>query len=1175
MKITATTNLTNAIVNQDGIMDRHLPIYIRNYNVTIPIQYQSKTNVIWSTVGFVPSFEELKRILNIRLAISVIAPLGPYHSSISDLSIFFDFSEINDFLKNVFLITIEGPIEGNISFDVQSSTLNATDYIDYDYEIENARLTLHIRNLTFEITTFPMTMYMNINIRDDIDDNNYPRLLPLQVANNILSMPALDVSNDGTGVTIVTLLLFCCPEELKTLQLSTVDISLPGAFNPTFDITNLLTTQGIPIPIGGFNFRFEPARAFPSVEVDPIDWTQSPTMVSTNYDLQNLYTNTPNVSVIILYDDYSTINIEQPSYMSWLNSHVNDYDIVLLTGHVVKQSDWTSPSFQNTENFYNGILTTIGNLKKPVITICDENGTDEPIQSPNGTYNFVAANTYPLTLGGIQLNDRNSYLLNGPYKADSDSGGGYSNVVFKPSYQVEYVVSSFYARPDLSGYSRDLIFSLNGGPSSSYGIGYTIQPLASLFSKIYVNSLKKDWDFKFIIYRKGPSICTSIFQGRNQKYECLRFEHCPWNPIVGFGNLNCSRLYDMCNVIRNNTLVQISSIDLPNPLSFINTLPNNPFANIISPQPVFGFSSIFSFFKIYSSGTVFPSPQPPPQSPILTGSSVYLLDMTERFALAYGVDDVGKLYVFIQEANYSSNFQQWRLVDPMNPSVIRPLFAFDRIIISPLNYSTRYISGKWNANGSLKPSCPSISTTSTSSEQFVMNTDASVDAFVEQIKNDQLNDLIWSYYTNFTYYNSEPSARILLYLRNSNLLSLNGDPTTIYNARNEAQEFDRTPRWGAFDPYPEWILIPLNVDYDPMMYIGDVDDTNSTTGTYLIFNTVTLSYLFFGFGKILEKPISIDTFATDPVYEFHINQFIFNVSTFVETNNKVFPEDLFSPTNPPKLGLPNNVEYEPAIRENVVVTHVETNPDGYFQRCAWKNPVGNTVGEELRDGLYNGEQSGFNFTFYWVAKLYIVENETEDIRLIAYNGVEEDDQENNGFAISSDRDVNNLENNTPSMVANVNLPSTRWRLTNNTRVKDSSMNIFYIVYDENLKHASQTNLRMIAIHDPQLRAIGVNSDDVPQPTLVDRTVPVISEWSVTTTSFPEPPNQRQRSNYLYKGIVYSFYSYSDELTAGFLSSQRDFIDEQNVGWEPSMIEGYIDGGWVYVGDILNCFFLIT
>lgn len=1173
MRITANHNLIQAIQNQDGITDRHLPIYIRDYIVTIPSQYMSKINLLWSTVSFLPSYVEFKRILNIKLGASIIAPLGPYHSSLANLSFTFDFSELNDFLKDIFLVSVEGPIEGNISFGESSETFNANNYVDYDYQFLNGILTLFLKNLTFEITSFPMTLYMNINIRDDIDDQSYPRLFPSQVAKNILAMPSIDISNNGNGVTIVMLLLFCCPNELKTLQISTTDISLPGAFNPTFDITNLLLEQGIPIPGEGFDFRFQPARTFESVDVEPIDWKQSSSMVQINYDMQNLYTSVPNASVIILYDDFSNINIQEPSYMSWLNNNTNEFDIVLLTGYVVRQTQWTPTPFSETETFYEDVLTNLENLKKPVITICDEDGTNETLQFPSPKYNFVAANTKTLTLGGIQLSTINNYLIQGPYSADTESGGGYCSETLKPPYQTEYVVAAKYGRPDFAGYSRDLIFSLNGNPSSSYGLGFAIQPLAAIFAKIYVATQKKDWDFKFIVYRKGSSLCKSIVTGQNQQYECSRFAHCSWNPVTGFGNMNFNTLYQMCHVIRNNTLIQISNIDLPGSLSFLNSIPNNPFSNIISTQPVFGFSSIFSFFKIYTTNTIFPSTIPIAQTPILTNSSVYLLDMTEQYALAWGLDENSKLYVFLQNVNYGSTFQQWRLFDPSNTSVIRPIFAFDPLTLSPVTYLSQYLSGRWNANGSSKPSCPSISNSSTSTERFVFNTDNSVDVYVNDIRYQKLNDNVWSYYTNFTYYNPEPSSRSLFYLRNANLLSLNSPPTSIYNARQEAQEFDRTPRWGDFNEYPEWVLIPLNVDYDPTMYVGDVDDENSTVGTYLIFNTVTLSYLFFGFGKILEKAISTDLFEDDTnPYRFHINQFIFGLSTLVELNNKVDPEDLFSPTVPPKEGLPENSPYEISKRENIVVLHVETNPDGYFQRCAWKIPITNMVGEELKDGLFTDEIDGFSLTLYWVSKRYMVVNETEDVRLIAYNGLQDDEQMNNGFAISSNPDPQNVNNNAPSMSENVNVPSTRWRLTNNSKVKDRTSNFFYIYYDENLKHASQTNLRIISANDPSFRAIGVDGD-IPQPRLVDRNTPVISEWSVTTTSFPRPPNTRQRRNYLYKGEVYSFYSYNEILTGGFLSSLRD-LDEDDNGWDPSMIEGYVEGEWIYVGDVDNCYFVI-
>lgn len=1188
MKITSTSKVVDAVMAQDGITDRHLPIYIRDYLVAV-VSPIDKAQVLWSTVGFLPSHTERKRILGLQCAISILEPLGPTQSTLADMTIQFDFSDIRAYLRDNFEIFIEGPIEGSISFDVLPQTLNANAYTSYDYDLGNAGLTLYIKNMTFPIPTFPMTMFLDIAIRDDVDDPNYPRFFPIQIANNILRMPPLGLSNGGEGVTVVTLLLFCCPEELKTLQISTLNIASPNAFNPTFDITQLLLQQGVPIPSGGFQFQFRPARPFAPVpdSVEPVDWTKSPSMTNTSYDMQNLYTSAPQVNIIILYDDYTTTNIESPAFWTWLSDNVDIYDIALLPVSIVKNTPWTTTAFETTFNNFLDTMSTPFFRQKPVLTICDENGSQDPLQFPFGTHNFSACFFYTLTLGGFQLTKSNSYALQGPYTADPNSGGGYCSGGTEPmypfqqekfSFQTEYVVGSIYGRPDVSGYSRDLLFSLNGSPVASYGIGFSLQPFAALIAKIYVNSNNRKWNFTDILYKKGNTICKSIIRGRNDNFECGRFEHCAWNPVTGFGLPRFDYLYRMCDVLRNNTYIQISAYrgeqnPIPNPLSFLNLIPPNPFANVPINQPVFGFSSIFSFFKLYTIDSV-PSTQPIAQTPIVHDAVVYLLDVTETLALSYGLDDGGRLYLFVQNVNYGSQAQQWRVSSIVNPQVGSPIYAFDIVEIVPRNFPNLRMSKFWNANGSSKPSCPSFASVGAGGTWFSLSTDPAVDVYIDEIRNQRLNDQVWSYYVNFTDYTQESN---LLFLRNSNEVSLSGSEEAIRNARNGAQTFNRTPRWGNFDPYPEWVLIPLNVDYDPMMYIGDVEDVNSRTGQYMIFNVVTQSYLFFGFGKILEKPISLDTFQSDPLYSFHINQFVFNLNANVDpdTNAKVNVEELFSPTVKPKPGLPDDVPFEPCQRSDVVITHIETNPDGYFQRCAWTTPVGSGEGEELRDNLYSVDdpQQPFLFTLYWVNKRYIVVNQNEYLRIIAYNGTEDDDQDNSGLAISSNPGANNLNNNAPSFASATGVSNdTLWALTNNAKVRDSTTTNEYIWCNENIRQPSETNLRFISVNDAQNRAIGVNGPNVPQPTLVDRTVPIQTEWSITTTLFPQPPNQRRRSNYLYKGVVYSFYSFSEEPTAGFLSSLFDVFG--GSGWEPSMIEGFTSDEFVYVGDPHNCFFVL-
>lgn len=1161
MKITSNQNIVRAIESQDGITDRNLPVYLTGYAVYVATQHASKAAVLWSTVSFLPSYQDFQRILNIHLAVSVLEPFGPVISSLEDLTFVFDFSAFADFLREQFYVTIDGPLEGNISFDGNAKSFNANRYMDYLYREGTQELTLTLKNLDVVPPSFPATIYMNISIRDDIDDpeNDAPALFPLAVADEILRMPPN--TSRGDGIRVVLLLLICCPEELKTLQISQANINDPEAFNPTDEIEWLLQRQGIPLPALGLDFRFQPADTYPIMGDDVVaaPWKLSFLMTHINFEMQNLYSNLPDATVIVLYDWQP--DSFQPSFMSWLGSNTSSYDIIAVSQAPLLGGNWGEAEFSQTQQFYDNIIETIALQRKPFISSTFNEGTNERITYPNGTYIFMNANTRTLTMGAFELlQDRATerYLIEGPYKAGFYSNGGYCNRVLRPAEQFDFVYSPNYGSPDFSGYDGPYLFCLDYGyPYPQQGSSWSPQPLAALFGKIYKNTLKRDWDFKFILERKGLTLCTYIVDGHNRgtdeddRYYCTEFFF--WNPVVGFGNLWYTGFYNMCNLILNNTYVQISNVGLNNQLSFMNVMPRNTFNDFIFRQPVFGSSSIFSFFKIYvATGQAAPSSD---QFNIFTGTPVYFVDISERYALSYGFDEDAHLYVFLQHFNYGSSFQEWRLQYAENPSVIRAIFAFDNITIVPNQYPQQFLSSLWNANNSRRPASPSIRTTGPGpSEIFVLNTDPTLEENIAKIVLAQSDDTFnYSYYVNFTYQlpNNE-----LLYLTNPQHLSIEpplDDPDAIYVARNEVHAGQMEARWGYFEKYPQWILVPLNIPYDSPMFVNR---------QYMIFNTVVNAYLYLDRDT---QMFYLNPVAADITDRLAFTEFIFTIERFQQFNLRG-PLFVPQPTNRPGIPFNKTADY------NICNTTVKIfnqqmliQPfNGNYRYFSWDapkaydDPLVALASDDLPDTTTQ------IIKMFWVFKRYMVDFSRVN-NIIAFNG-QPTPQENNGLAITSDADPNNLNFNAPSLTNEVNSQGALWQFACDTFVTDQysaepGFDSRYIVIDENLKQSSQTNLRFVSLAATiEDLAIGVNGAN-PQPRLTEF-VPSSPDqavlWSVTSVNqFTPPPQKLQRSNYFYAGMTYSFYSYVDALNAGYMSSARA---GGTPGWQPSTIPPNITFG---------------
>lgn len=1143
MKITSNQNLVEAIENQDGIADRNLPIYLSDYTVRVTSSHVLKTSILWSTVSFLPATVEMKRILNVQLAVSILSPLTPSLNTLEDLSFIFDFSFFAEFLRTRFFITIEGPLEGSIAFEGNNESFNAFRYVDYTYRELTNELTLRLKNLDFVSEIFPMTVYLNIRIRDDVDNpEGYPTLFPSLVSENILRMP--QEVNDGEGVRVVLILLCCCPEDLKTLQISEVNLNSPQAFNPTIEVEYLLARQGIVPPIDGVRFRFQAAADFPIMgdDVEALPWKESTLMEHMNFELQVLFSNAVFSSAIILYD--YNVNPLGPAYMTWLKNNTQAYDIVATSQMNAIRPPWDDEAFQDTDEFYEDVLSFLHTQRKPVITCSYNEGTDVHIYFPSPQYNFIIANSQAITSAGFILCAEANFDIDGPYQNSYYSSGGYCNITPRPPEQFDVVYDTNYGSPDLGGYYGPYWFCLDYGYlTKRYGSSWTPQPLAALFAKIYVNTQRRDWDFKYILYKKGLTLCTYIVKGNNlgttKDDTYYGYDFSFWNPVTGLGNLWYDGFYRMCDTIKNNSVIQISNIGLNNQLSFINIMPQNTFNDFIFRSPVFGFSSIFSFFKIYSiSGSGIISDNP---TMILTGTSVCLLDVTQRYALSYALDETSHLYIIIQDVNFQSTAQWWRLYDADNSSIIRPIFAFDHISIVPYEFPNNHMSSLWNANGSERPSCPSIRTSSVgATETFTFNTDPTIDnallSLITILSNDTFD---YSYYVNFTYTRADGEQ---LFLSNPNFLSIDpplDDPNALYIARNEAHSNPLSPHWGFFDKYPQWVLVPVNFPYSTEMNVNS---------DYLIFNTVNLCYLYI---DSQNQSCFMRQVTADMTDEVSFLQFIFTIDNI----EAIGP--LFSPKNPRRPGLPPGIEFNITQTRAAVYNKqmIEFPFNGNYKYFTWDNPYAD--GQPLTLIVVDAppEQLYEKFVLYWVFKRYIVDY-SRVTRLLAFNDIV-DGQENTGMAISANGDLNNVDNHAPSMTRNINFQSVLWECRCDTNVQDMYSTVppplnSYIYFDENLKETSPTNLRFIsALSNPTVRAIGVNGPD-PQPNMLPSDFPPAPSsvyWSATSMNkFAGNGGKIERSNYFYVGSIYSFFSFRDVPNGGFLSSRRI---GGSPGWAPS------------------------
>jgi hypothetical protein len=1153
-------NLVDAVERQGRhIQDRNLPIYIKNYVAYLAPHHTTHATIQWSSVSFMPSLEDRRRILRIQLASTIDVPFADVRNELSELTFCFDFTTVAELVKNDFQITLEGPLEGYITVGDSTSTLNAYKHVKYNFSLGRSLLLLHLADIPSSISwTLPVPLFMDIAIKDDVTDD-YPPIYPIVAASKIARIP-LTTGYRGQGIRIVLPLFICCPDELKTMQITEQNINNLEAFDCRSEVNWLLDSQGIPMP-RSYSIRASAAEDYPvDMDQEPLDWKFSSAMLHMCYEIESLVPVIPDCEIILLYTYSQIYNGLNPAYLGWLVDHLEEYDMVVMSQYFTRGENWDPNDFQVRLNNSSNVHRYLYENGKHFIASQSNDGEDLHITGYNNKFLFDLVDPHVIAMGGFILSQLDSFNLNGPYKASQYSGGGYCNMVAAIFDQFGVNYSPQNGSPDIAGYFGRTYFSQDvQHVESASGCSFTVQPFAALLALIMNNTRKKDWPFKFILYRKASSMVMLTNMGSNlgappKRYNCSAFSF--WNPVCGLGGVNGGYFYKMCNNIRNNTVVQISSFAMGHNVSFMNFMPRNTFADPLSRQPVFGYSSIFSLFRIYRAiGSGIPGTE---NVDLLTNSPMYLVDITGRYALAYGVDDTDKLYVFIQPVNYGSIYQKWifrNVASPDSPVVIT---AFDKLTLSPFDYDITYMTSVFNANQSARPNAPSISMSSAPSEDtiFMLNTDPASDDMLDEITRRLTNDATeYSYYVNFTATLLDNS---LVFLNNPTYRSVTSDPATIYDARRTVLTGQVVPRWGPFMEHPQWVLVPIlesefETAYEPYqskLIIGS---------TFMIYNSVLQSYLCL---NDVQDRITFESVhsVTGKTIPFH--QFLFTLSKF----GLIF-QDLFSPKDQVRNGVVRVSAEFNIFRESVSIFTQQMKPpddNGIKDYYPWKMPT--ELGEDLAitvDLVFPGPDREF-IEVYWVFKKYILTLGRYS-EFVAYNDLSTP-QENNGKLLSALNGDDNLFRNSPSMQAPTFRPLANgtWRIDSTTHVQDtyttSSKASSYIVLDENLAEVSRTTLTIISGErtqtDPPLEQAMTVYGPGPQPFIVALPFdasPESVEWSASTINrFVQDPASVSRYNYMYLNTTYSFYSSTGYLDKGFLSTGRKYSPNDTVGWAPSL-----------------------
>ena len=1169
------SNLIDAIDNDTSVPDRNLPVYVSNYQVRVASATVDLVDVVWSTVGFVPSYEIAQRVFHLRLCATF-----QRSSSIGaavDITFVFDFSALGRQFMDRWNISLRGPLEGYLTEGAFIRCLSAYRRVSYEYDASTYQLLLYVRDLPSIGTPSSddrIPLFIDLSIKDDVNDPDYPSAYPREVADQVMNIP-MDTPYTGDGIRVVIPIFVCCPDELKALQLSSLDPELEGAFNPIPEISYFLNLQGVPVP-ASFDIEYIDAEANPLQPDDPVNWKQNLSMRGTAYVMEMLFSIVPHVSIIILYS--LTGNVQQPSYMTWLAANVARYDIVLHTQNLLKDTPWQQGPFNATVQFYDTVLRTLADNRRPFVATTGNDGTETNLQFPSRLYDFSLASSYSIGVGSFELRRRQGtkdYNLRGPYQASTLSSGGYSNQVQRPSYQYGVNYRNLYGRPDVAGYFG-YYFAVIDEPVVEEVLGTQLGTalLVALFVMIMQRTQRKEWDFKFILYRKALTTVQPIYQGQNigtepdNRYNARNYPY--WNPISGLGNVGGQYWLDMCDVIRNFQVIQISTAkEMDHPLAFVNAMPPNPFGNLITRQPVMGCSSIFSLFRIQRvSGSGDPTPN---DEPIHGSDQVYFVDVTQRFALAAAIDDNGKWYVVLSTLNYGSSAQKWILTLATNPSSRDPIYAFDEINIAPSLQPLYSLSTKWNAMGATVPSSPSISDDIDVVEAFVLCTDPASTSFLDEIMQFLTDDLMtYSYYVNLSTFarDVEDTRGDTVFLNNPDLLSLDSDTDEIHVARNRAHNDDVQPRWAyGLDPYPQWILVPvpcsfsnpLNVPYTPEMVQG---------GQYMIFNTVLQAYVYIptiivpptSGPPVYLRPLSSDTASTIPFYAY-----VFTVTDAIQILSRTPDGKIFRGTDPlvMPVPIPPTVRIDPFEAQLIIYNfwmNTEIARDGVFVA----NGLLEANMEEGQQNSLRTEQMQGDTVFadiislYWVFKRYIA-TRTTPTRFIVYNDIADALPANAGLTLCAEGSPTNVDTHAPSLLPEPIIadPAFFWFNITDSNVVDINFPISpgttYGIIHEGLSRedtdATQWQVLSLLRNDTNpdaVFALGVYGNG-PQPRMLEYPFPQAPDairWNTSTSNqfFTPPygqyPGPVQRSNYLYMNTVYAMYTMNPIGAAGFLSSVR-------------------------------------
>ena len=1172
MKIqTFNSNLIQAIDQDTSIPDRNLPVYVTNYTVhASPSSLQDSVRIAWSTVGFLPSYEEAQRIIQLRL----VATVDGTDPSFSNVTFVFDFSRLGRRFLEEYNITLKGPLEGYVTDGEFIRCLSAYRHVTYQYDATTFTLLLYVRDLPMLGAEGPRTLFLNISIKDDVNDPDYPVQFPLTIANVVMKIP-INTPYKGRGIRIVLPMFICCPDELKTMQLSSIDPELEGAFNPIPQIKFLLQSQGQPVP-ETLDIQFIDANASPASPDPPINWKENLPMRQIAFVLQVLFTVVPECSVIVLYS-LAYEDLTRPAYMVWIRDNVDSFDMVLETQYLGSDTEWTLNAFNETKQFYNEVQQLLFTKYRPFVVASGNFGNEDYITYPKRVYDFNGASTFAISVGAFQLARdpvSEAYSMTGPYEASPNSNGGYSNMTERPAAQYGLNYRNLFGRPDIAGYFGYYACTIN--PPDFDGILGTemgAAVIAGLFAMIMDKTQRRDWPFKPMLYRKGLTIVNEYYLGQNigstpiNRYNARNYQY--WNPLIGMGNVNGQYLLDMCNAIRNFDVVQISPTRaMNNPIAFVNAMPPNPFGDLLIRQPVMGCSSIFSLFYIKRvDGN---DPPVNDEEPIRGNDLVYFVDITERFALAYAFDDDEKWFVVLSKVNYASSAQKWLVTLGFDPSSTDSVFAFDDVVISPALQPQYSLTSKWNAGGAAAPASPSISYNFADPEYFTLFTDPACLPFIADIAavlSDDING--YSYYVNFAAAAGTDTKGEIVYLNNPDFLGMDGDVPEIYEARNRAQSTRVTPKWGyKFDPYPQWVLVPVPSTYSNPD-AGPYQTAMLRNAQYMIFNTILQAYLYVPAtrnvppetAKPYLKPLTPSVTDTIPFTSF---LFTITDSIFVTLREKAGP--IFTGRPPVIPGLPFNTVIDPFLADLYIYNRVvdtESPRDFTFITYSFSLPELDFTDELTILETQGDTILGDEIPILWVFKKYI-STQTSLTRWFAYNDQFERRQENATYALSALGIPSNINNHAPSLkpeqIASLDF---FWFSVTDSYIEDlnvapSPANRYGIIHEGLWQFEPEaTELIINSVleneSDPDVVfSIGVFGNP-PQPVMLPEPfsqAPNAIRWNVSTLNQFFTSRVR-RSYYFYFNTVYCLYSMNPlQLSsgpAGFLSSAK------NDGATPSIV----------------------